>query len=208
VFGAELRGEARVRDAGGRERRIGFRADRADLAGGRLRLTDYKTGKPVAANKTPKGRRKELERKMARGEWLQAAVYLAGARELTNDTMEGRYLFLRDGVADDARVAAVGPADRDLLERFEAASRVLFAALDQGALFPRLVDADAQEPRACEWCELALACLRGESGHRARLLRVGRRAARAEREAEPMERAAADLYWLGRDAPKDDEGAP
>ncbi len=62
VLGAELAGDLVVRDAAGRERRLGFIVDRADLVDSVLRLTDYKTGKPVAiATGEPKKREKLIE---------------------------------------------------------------------------------------------------------------------------------------------------
>jgi hypothetical protein len=67
-------------------------------------------------------------------------------------------------------------------------------------LFPRLVLADEDtEPRACEWCEVAAACLRGESSQRARLRRWADAPERADA-TDAGERALFRLFAIGREA--------
>ena len=46
---------------------------------------------------------------------------------------------------------------------------MVLAAWDAGEFFPRLVDEKGAEPDACRFCDVAEACLRGDSGARARL---------------------------------------
>ncbi|MCP4653804.1 MAG: hypothetical protein GY856_00145 [bacterium] len=168
---AVLRVEAidalRLRDEGsGRERPIRFRADRVDVTGEDLRLhTDYKTGAPPRARKQL---RKSLLEWVAGGEWLQAAAYVHGA----GAGSQGRYLFLRPDLAPESRAICVSADDRELRSVFEDSLRVLLRAWDEGAFFPRLVEPDQDlEPPRCRSCEVAEACLRRDSGARARLRR-------------------------------------
>ena len=73
VVGVEVGARARL-PVGSGEREVRFRADRVDRRGGRLRLTDYKTGAP----KPPKSDRGEaLPAALARRQMLQAAIYAA-----------------------------------------------------------------------------------------------------------------------------------
>jgi hypothetical protein len=170
ALGAELGGDVVVHDAAGRERRIGFRVDRADLVDGVLRLTDYKTGPTLKAVVREDTKREKLLQAAQQGRALQAVAYLAAARTLGAAQAEGRLLYLREDLDDRTRAFAAQHGDTDVVAAFEATARTLFAALDAGTLFPRLVLADQdKEPDACGWCEVAVACLRGESSQRARL---------------------------------------
>ena len=205
VLGVELEGELAVRDDAGRERRIRFRADRADCdAAGTLRLTDYKTGKAIGASREPaKAPAKRTEHFLAdvrRGKSLQAPAYWLAARALA-PAAEGRFLFLREDTPDYARVFRVDASTPAIASAFEVTARVVLEAWDRGALGPRLVDAKGEEPSSCSWCEVSAACLRGESGHRARLREwVGRAAGEGEAPpATPAERALLALHRLGAD---------
>jgi hypothetical protein len=164
VVGAEVEGWTEV--AG---RRIGFRADRADLVEGRLVLTDYKTGKPFADVKSPDLRRAKLRDRVAHGKSLQAVAY-AQAQEV--DAATGRYLFLGPGPADEVRSVQVRDFDEEVTAAFETTVKALLDALEAGALFPRLVEPDKdREPDRCRTCRVKEACVRGESGDRGRLSR-------------------------------------
>ncbi len=64
---------------------------------------------------------------------------------------------------------SVGPDDEPLLDAARDAFDVLLEGWDAGVFFPRLINARGDEPVACGFCEVAEACLRGDSGARARL---------------------------------------
>jgi len=204
VLGVEVTGEVLLRDGADRERRLHFRADRADLdARGVLRLTDYKTGAPISRAVRLEKRAEAFEKKVASGSFLQAPMYWLAASELA-PIAEGRFLFLGDGLADDARVLRVGASEGGIAASFEAAARVVLEAWDRGALGPRLAGRSGDEPSACRWCEVSAACLRGESVHRARLRDWERAAAAGEIPlATPAERALLALQRIG-----DEEGSP
>lgn len=198
VLGAELGGEVGVVDAAGRARRIGFRVDRADFADGLMRLTDYKSGKPVSDKKGADKRREHLLAAVQQGRSLQGVAYLAGVRALAAARAQGRLLFLREDLEDEVRSFAAEIGDADLVEAFEATARTVFAANDAGAFFPRLVLAnDDKEPNACDWCEVSAACLRGESGQRARLRRWAEAFVSGDR--SDADRALFDVFAIGRE---------
>jgi hypothetical protein len=178
VVGAESEGGVLVPDARGRPRPVRFKADRIDRdpLSGALRLTDYKTGKPLSDAKRDDVRRRHLLRDVREGRRLQAVAYLLAGGE----GAAGRYLFL-DPAAETAEFAATA-ADRDLLAAFAASAGAALAAWDAGSFFPRVVDPKGHaEPLRCQWCDIAEACLRGDSGARRRLFEwaEGRRAAAA-----------------------------
>jgi hypothetical protein len=164
VVGAEATGALRLGDDRS-TRTIRFRADRVDLVGDGERLfTDYKTGAPPSGKRT----RTALREWVAAGERLQAAAYVHGAGEGSL----GRYLFLRPDLDDDSRTIIAPARDGQLRATFESTLRALLRAWDQGTFLPRLVepDEDAEPPR-CRSCRVAEACLRRDSGARARLRR-------------------------------------
>jgi hypothetical protein len=197
VAGVEVEGAAVVTDAGGRERRVGFRVDRADAVAGALRLTDFKSGRPFSNAGTEAGKRKALLTAIAGGQWLQAAAYAAAGGEVA----AGRYLFLRPEIADGAR-AFVAAAEPEVLQAFRLAALDLLALHDAGAFFPRVVGRDGKaENAACKACPFREACVAGDSGARRRLLAwapVGGGA------GDAAVRAAARVWRLGTD---DDGGA-
>ncbi len=147
-----------------------FRADRVDgEPGGRI-FTDYKTGNAKAGGVELKGAKPEkraenLLKGVRMGSALQAAAYSEaspGAR--------GRFLFLKPEVEDRSRVYEVGPGDDALKEAFRRAVGRVVAASDAGTFVPRLLDLkNGDEPATCEWCEVKIACARGDSGARRRL---------------------------------------
>ena len=75
---------------------------------------------------------------------------------------------------------------------------MVLEAWDRGALLPRLLEPSGdKEPRACEWCEVSAACVRGESAHRRRLREWATRASSGVDSLAPAERALLALYLLG-----------
>ncbi len=200
ALGAELRGALRVEGGGGEPRPLFFKADRVDAwpapaAGGSgaagLVLTDYKTGKPFAAAKTPEARRRAFLRRVREGKSLQAVAYGLGG----GAGAVGRYLFLRPELEADRRAVEVAPDDAAAIDGFRHAVAAVLAAWDAGVMFPRLVDvAGRQEPARCKLCRVAEACLRGDSGARSRLLAYAGQA--AEEDRRTAEAAAFSAVWL------------
>jgi hypothetical protein len=110
---------------------------------------------------------------------------MGGAGGRVGQPSVGRYLFLRPDLPDDQREYLVTAGDEELDGAFDAASRAVFSAWDEGSFFPRLIDAGGRdEPARCSYCRVAEACLRGDPGARRRLLDWTRRAAGVESEAD------------------------
>jgi hypothetical protein len=193
ALGAEVSSSVTVTDAAGRPRAIRFTADRVDLSDlhgeAAPRWTDYKTGKPFSDHKREDKRRERFLDRVRRGRALQGVAYrLAGGGRA-----HGRYLFLAPGLDEGARELLVSPGDAELETAFADAARAALTAWDAGAFFPRVVDpAGREEPNLCRFCEVAEACLRGDSGARGRLAEWARRAHEAE-EAGPAHPAEAAL---------------
>ncbi|MFQ5416508.1 MAG: PD-(D/E)XK nuclease family protein, partial [Myxococcota bacterium] len=164
VVAAELKGSIPWADG----RTLSFRADRVDLSDGNLVLTDYKTGRPISTGVNASTREKHLLAAVSRGESLQAAIYAVAA----GGDGEGRFVFLRPGLIPDHAEYAVRSDREDVLAPFRAAVESALRAIDAGAFVPRLTGEDLQtENPDCERCELATACIRGDSGFRMRLTR-------------------------------------
>jgi hypothetical protein len=190
VLGVEVEGELKVRDGGGNEWPVGFRADRVDRdpTTGAIRLTDYKIGRPPYHWKRESTRRDHLLGDVASGRRLQALAYALG----TPGPAVGRYLFL--GPAEDEAVERVVGLAGDDDEATASFATVVAAVLDAwrgGAFLPRVVDEQGVTPRLCEYCEVRQACLLDDSGARQRLLRW--LAAREAAGVEPV--AAARAWW-------------
>jgi len=181
--------------------RLHFRADRVDRvegvdrSDGGLLLTDYKTGQPIKDARREDTRFDALRREIRRGRALQAPAYARvapGAR--------GRYAYLGPEISDDSRNFIVAGGE-ELDEAFGEAVAELGDALAVGVFPPRLVDAAGEEPPACQWCELAIACLRGDSGVRRRLgAWAAARASSSEAAADERDvrrRALRAVYALG-----------
>lgn len=152
-------------------RAVAFRADRVDRWQGSLRLTDFKTGRPISTVKRPDLRRRDLLAALASGSRLQAALY---ARALGSSS-HGRYLFVRadPGLPPEspARAFQVPPeeGDRPDFDRvLDHAAGTVIAAWLEGGLSPRLVGPDQKEPDACGRCAVKQACLQGDSTARLR----------------------------------------
>ncbi len=168
LLAAEVQGAITVSESLLSPRVIHFMADRLDSCHGRLRLTDYKTGRPVSEAVKEQTRRRHFLRDVGAGLRLQAVAYVLG---MGGAEAEGRYVFLRPGIPEVSREFRVTREDGDLVQAFHRAVKVLMVAMEQGAFFPRLVETDKrEEPRSCTQCELSQACLRGDTGARARLL--------------------------------------
>ena len=202
VLDAELTGSGRVRDAGGRIRTLGVRADRVDrvdrVERGDVGLcfTDYKTGKPGPRQKTRTAREKDYRTRVEAGVLLQAAAYAHGGSRY--GPARGRYLYLNPEATRELRSFEVRSDDVGFIEAFERAVRILLGVWDRGSFFPRLVDARGVEPRRCTACEVKMACLRGDSGARRRLEEWTRRSG-ADRRDVPAEAALRALWSLGKD---------
>jgi hypothetical protein len=185
VRAAEVYGETTLPDPGGHGRRIFFKADRAELFDGSLRLTDFKTSKPPSSAGDPTQRYKGLLGRMAKGALLQAPVYARAGRELLGGdaVSEGRYLHLSTDVDTDRLVFPLDADDEVATALFEQVAGALLALWDAGGLFPRLERVETEEePKACDYCDLKEACARGDSGVRRRLREWFR-----ERPAEPRD---------------------
>lgn len=189
VLGGELRGAAELAGASGGVRLVAFRADRADREKDALLITDYKSGKP------PEGA-SEAARRAARGELLQAAAY---ARARAPGGAVGRYLYAKAGGAP-AVAALADASDPALGAAFERAAGALLDLAGARVFFPRLIDA-GRVPRRCrEWCQVSEACRQHDTDARHRLGDWAEEARRAPARAlSPAERAARDVWWLGRD---------
>jgi hypothetical protein len=167
TLAAEVRGELIVDDHGGRPRSIHFMADRVDRSEDRLRFTDYKTGRTIRNAVKEETRRKHFLTAVRKGERLQAIAYVLASG---GEPAEGRYVFLKPDIPEACRIFSIGH-DEDFLDAFRTVIKNLLSALDRGVFFPRLVEPEGrEEPRACAFCEVTQACLRGDSGARNRLI--------------------------------------
>ncbi len=188
----EIDGAVEVRGQAG-TRELRFRADRVDSIAGQLVITDYKTGqRGISESKTQKTRDKHLLAEVSRGRLLQASAYAKAAGD--PDDL-GQYLFIRPDFSgpEEARLVKVSASDPALSGAFDRAVQILLDSWHAGTFFPRLVapDMDA-EPRVCQYCKAAEACLRGDSGARGRL----RDWAADHRARNAMETAFLDTWLL------------
>lgn len=209
VIGVEVKGNIEVADAAGTRRSVFFRVDRAERLDDRVRLTDYKSGRPEKAKAGTQ--HSHLLRDIARGKRLQAAAYVQAVR---GEPVEARYLHLRPMDEGEAPARAVGVRGDDVgaAAAFHSAVRVLLQAWDAGSFFPRLTTPDGRDegPR-CRTCDVAEACLRQDSGARRRLVewalrQGGKGAARKDGDAASV---ALDALWRlasGETAPEKEDG--
>ncbi len=161
----EVTGGVEVADpVTGSLRTLRFRADREDrLADGSSLFTDWKTGRPLSLKKREETRRADLIGKIGSGALLQAVAY----RRSGGPGAIGRYYYLKPEI--EVREFVV-EQDPEIDAAFDRAVSAGLAAHAAGSFFPRVVDSAGQkEPRRCEYCEVAEACLRGDSGARRRL---------------------------------------
>jgi RecB family exonuclease len=187
VLGAEVTGSLPIARADGSTRTLRFRADRADLVDGGVALVDYKTGQPISKVKTASKSYEKLLAQVAQGRRLQGPAY-ARAGELVR---AGRYLFAKDGALDANASVVIASDDAQVRERFEAAARELLAAYELGAFPPVLLGKKrAGTARACDSCDVAEACLQGETGSRRHLAAWLTRHAQAPERLPAAARAA------------------
>jgi hypothetical protein len=195
-----------VSDLRGREQRLYFRADRIERVGGRERLTDFKTGRPISDKKKPETRRADFRAAIASGGALQPVAYARSAQ----DEGSGRLLYLRPDLPEDAAEFSAPRGDEDLGRAFDTALHGLFDAWDQGSFFPRMLGPDLEEtPRACRNCDVAQACLLGDTGARRRLSAWLEQASKGGAGAlEGAERSLLNLFRLGEGTDSEAEDAP
>jgi len=158
VVGSEMTGAVQL-DHSGARRMVYFTADRVDATPSGLRLTDYKTGKPM---------RDALLTNVANGTHLQCTAYALGAG-LPQD--EGRYLYLRPDAEEARRSVRVPGSDTTLTRAFREAAGIVLDIWDNGAFFPRFAEPTGSEFGDCRVCEVRDACLRNDVEYRARLQR-------------------------------------
>ena len=201
VLGAEVTGALVVADRSGAMRELRFRADRVDRRDGRLHLIDYKTGRPFSVAKTAETRLKKLHENVADGRLLQSVAYALAGRAAGNEGATGEYLYLDPDALADARVFASPAADVDFEREFREVIGAVLEVSNRGSFFPRLLEPGSDaEPRRCQYCDVKEACLRGDSGARARLREWT--AGAAERPSEELshaERALLRLWNLGKE---------
>jgi len=167
VLGVEVEGAVRIPGRTGAMDVVRFRADRVDRIGGALRVTDYKTGRPLSDAKRDSTRENRHREEVAAGSHLQAAAYALGAPE---GEALGRLLYLRPDLDPSAAAFDVRGDDDAFTAAFAAAVTAIGTAWERGAVGPRLLDKSLRsENPACERCEVAIACVRGDSGARGRL---------------------------------------
>ena len=194
VLGLEAPGTVIVEDAGGNAHELRFRADLVEETGAGIRLTDFKTGRPLSSAKTDGTRRAHLLAAIRRGDALQAGAY---ARATVGRPSEGRYLYLKPDLKEFERVLAVSGDDPGLEPALSAAAAAILGAWHRGVLFPRLEEPDKpQEPRRCEYCEVRDACARGDSGVRRRLARWAAAPRESRESLTESEAAFLDLWYL------------
>jgi hypothetical protein len=183
LLGIEVEGEIAAHAQGGRTVPVRFRADRIDLAASPgeagpvlRRWTDYKTGRPLSEGKKEETRRRHVLAAIRAGTHLQAVAYVLAARAGSGGpggAMDavGRYLYLDPAIeSDELRDVAIRSSDTAFLDELERAMAALLESWEVGSLFPRLVELDGRkEPPRCARCDVAEACLRGDSGARRRL---------------------------------------
>jgi hypothetical protein len=194
ALGTEMKGVVARQDASGRMREVHFRADRVDVVDGARVLTDYKTGKPISDGKRSDTRGKAFLTGVLQGTQLQAVAYALAAGE----DGSGRYLFLRPDLEPGIAEFRASARQPEFADAYDAALGTLFDAWDHGAFFPRLLDAklDKENP-ACEYCDVAIACVRGDSGQRLRMERGVRAIANADPDSlDPALRALRALWRL------------
>jgi RecB family exonuclease len=195
VVGTEVEGAAEVDGWPGR---LAFRADRVDRRDDALVLVDYKTGKPLSEAKGEAKRREHLLTKVARGRVLQAAAY---ARAAGVARARGRYLYLKPNEewSDEVRELVVEGDDDDLVAAFSGAVTTVAGARERGVAFPRVEEADGRTAEHCQYCAVAEACRRDDSGFRRSLVAWMNR--RTEGTEGDDAASARRLWWLGFDRP-------
>ncbi|MEM9291487.1 MAG: PD-(D/E)XK nuclease family protein [Acidobacteriota bacterium] len=221
VLGVEIEGKLHWR-LGEESWGVRFRADRLDrdpVAG--LQLVDYKTGKlrdafgsgAVAEEaKQAKTRRQRFLRQIASGQRLQGAAYALALEALAKEPGAGLYLLLRPDLDPGlenfgARRFEAASGDEALKEAFQHALHTALQAWNRGVLPPRLEDPWGNEPRRCQYCVVAEACRRRDSGFRRRLVDYADRLQGAEGSGSSLAAEEAALLGLWR-LPTGEGGSP
>lgn len=170
---------------------IAFRADRLDRGPA---ATDYKTGRPLSNGKKAETRFDHLFKKVSRGRVLQAVAYaLAGP----SDSGVGRYVYLKPDIGDappESRVIEAAASEEVLSSAFFAAVETIETALETGAAFPRVREADGKKADHCRFCSVAEGCRQDDSVFRRRLEELMEDDESNEITAMA---AARGLWWLG-----------
>ncbi len=189
VLGVEV--EARVKlDLG----EVHFRVDRVDAHQGGVRLTDYKTGRPLSRVSNPTTRQEHHLEDVRRGRNLQATAYAAAEGV---DDATGRFLYLRPDEPAELRAASVWSEEATFRLALEDTLGTVLTAIDQGIFFPRLISpTEDREPRPCRWCDVSEACLRGDSSHRGRLREYAAARGEAQTHGDHASDAFLDLWRL------------
>jgi hypothetical protein len=195
LLAAEIEGSYEFNDLRGAPRNLAFRVDRVDRTETGLTLTDYKSGTSTLTQKTPGGRLRAYIREVSKGARLQAMVYALAAGKAGD---VGRFTFLRPNfdAPDEARLVEARITDEALVVAFERAVRTSLDAWDLGLFFPRMEPPGKahDKPRACEWCRVAEACARQDSGMRRRL-RLGIGGLENSTVLDPNRARAMQAHW-------------
>jgi hypothetical protein len=168
VAGVEVQGAARVPLREGEERHVRFRADLVVQPG--PVLVDLKTGGAFSTSAKASDRAARLLEHARTGERLQALAYALGAPE--SEGAVGRLAFVNPKVPADRATFDAPSDDEGVRAVLSEAVSTLVGAWDEGVAPPRLTDPSGEkEPRRCgHQCEVADACVRGDSGARLRLV--------------------------------------
>jgi len=197
VIGTEMKAQSQVIDNQGKSREIRFRVDRVHSKDGALILTDYKTGRSFSTARGEATRRKHFLSAVRKGKALQAIAY---ARSDPSFNTEGRYLFLDAELDEACRDWSVSSEDEDLEKIYEEAMRLIIEGWDSGFFLPRLVEPGTdKEPSRCDYCGVAEACVRGDSGTRGRIMRWVEKAQLDDAIAKGPLKSYLDLWHLGLD---------
>lgn len=196
VVGCEQELHISLVDPAGGTLRLAAKADRIDRRGGRLLVTDYKTGRPISRAKRASTRARQLARDVAEGRRLQTALYAKAAGDGV-----GRFLFINPELDIELSSAELDADQRPVLDDFVRVCRTLAAAWHAGICFPRLEDAGGREPANCRYCRVSEACLRGDSSARRRLVAFAEQAG-----PSTTARLWSDLWFLGEQADQAERG--
>jgi hypothetical protein len=164
VVGSELNGEAELDLPDGSKMLLSFRADLAQRRQKELRLIDFKTSAPFIDVKRDEARRRHLLAALRSGTRLQGISYALGVERTQGGVGQGSYLHLRPDAKTSSRWIDFRGDDFELVDALRRVVAVLQYARTRGTFFPRLSEpSKREEPRRCEYCEVSLACVRGDS---------------------------------------------
>jgi hypothetical protein len=170
---SEVSGRVELVQADGHTLQLSFRADLAQRRQKELHLIDFKTSAPFLKTTTDASRRKHSLNALRSGTRLQGMSYALAGQQATEGDAWGSYLHLRPDAHGLPPWIDFRASDREASDAFREAVKVLYEARLRGSFFPRLVDPSGQkEPDACKYCEVASACVRGDSQSRQREVEV------------------------------------